>query len=145
MRDRATPASATHPVPQRPPTPRVAGSGGRLQARVQRRALAGRRRVVHRVEQLGPAWRIVDYHPEDPDFLAIGPGGVFQVTVADHGRTKVQLAGDVVQIAGQRPPVRGPGPAGRGPDLQADVGHGRFPDPGDPGGRVPGHRARSSY
>src|SRR5215471_18240200 len=103
MRDRATPASATHPVPQRPVT-----SGGwlrrTLQARVQRRILAGRRRVANRVEQLGPAWRIVDYHPEDPDFLAIGPGGVFQVTVADHGRTKVEIAGDVVQIAGQRPP-----------------------------------------
>ena len=56
------------------------------------------------MEQLGPAWRIVDYHPEDPDFLAIGPGGVFQVTVADVGRTKVQIAGDVVQIAGHRPP-----------------------------------------
>ena len=103
MRDRATPNSATHPVPQRPAT-----SGGwlrrTLQARVQRRILAGRRRVASRVEQLGPAWRIVDYHPEDPDFLAIGPGGVFQVTVADVGRTKVQIAGDVVQIAGRRPP-----------------------------------------
>ena len=103
MRDRATPNSATHPVPQRPAT-----SGGwlrrTLQARVQRRILAGRRRVANRVEQLGPAWRIVDYHPEDPDFLAIGPGGVFQVTVADIGRIKVQIAGDVVQIAGRRPP-----------------------------------------
>jgi len=103
MRDRATPNSATHPVPTRPGT-----EGGwlrrTLQARVQRRILAGRRRVANRVEQLGPAWRIVDYHPEDPDFLAIGPGGVFQVTVADVGRIKVQIAGDVVQIAGHRPP-----------------------------------------
>jgi hypothetical protein len=56
------------------------------------------------VELLGPQWRIVDYNPDDPDFLAIGPGGIFQVTVADHGRSKVQLAGDVVQIDGQRPP-----------------------------------------
>jgi len=53
---------------------------------------------------LGPQWNIVDYHPEDPDFLAIGPGGIFQVTVADHGRSKVQLAGDVVQVDGRRPP-----------------------------------------
>jgi len=53
---------------------------------------------------LGPEWRIVDYHPEDPDFLAIGPGGLFQVTVADHGRSRVQLAGDVVQVDGRRPP-----------------------------------------
>jgi hypothetical protein len=103
MRDRATPNSATHPVPLRPDA-----EGGwlrrTLKARVQRRALAGRRRVVHRVEQLGPQWRIVDYHPEDPDFLAIGPGGVFQVTVADHGRAMVMVAGEVVQIAGLRPP-----------------------------------------
>jgi hypothetical protein len=76
----------------------------RWQDRVRRRAAAGRRRVEHRVEMLGPHWHIVDYHPEDPDFLAIGPGGIFQVTVADHGRTKVQLAGEVVQVAGQRPP-----------------------------------------
>ena len=49
-------------------------------------------------------WHIVDYHPDDPDFLAIGPGGIFQVTVADHGRAKVELAGDVVQVDGRRPP-----------------------------------------
>jgi hypothetical protein len=59
---------------------------------------------VHRVELLGPDWRIVDYHPEDPDFLAIGPGGIFQVTVCDHGRSRVELAGDVVQVNGRRPP-----------------------------------------
>ena len=59
---------------------------------------------MHRVELLGPSWHIVDYHPEDPDFLAIGPGGIFQVTVADHGRSKVELAGDVVQVNGERPP-----------------------------------------
>jgi hypothetical protein len=53
---------------------------------------------------LGTNWHIVDYHPEDPDFLAIGPGGVFQVTVADIGRSRVEIAGDVVQIAGRRPP-----------------------------------------
>jgi len=60
--------------------------------------------VEQRVEMLGPQWRIVDYHPEDPDFLAIGPGGIFQVTVVDHGRATVDLAGDVVQIGGRRPP-----------------------------------------
>jgi hypothetical protein len=54
---------------------------------------------------LGPGWHIVDYHPEDPDFLAVGPGGVFQVTVCDHGRERVQLAGEVVQVqSGHRPP-----------------------------------------
>jgi hypothetical protein len=93
-----------------PSVDRSAGtsSGGwlsrRRDARAQRRAEAGRQRVVHRVELLGPQWRIVDYNPDDPDFLAVGPGGIFQVTVADHGRSKVQLAGDVVQIEGRRPP-----------------------------------------
>jgi hypothetical protein len=90
---------------------RGTGSAGSLfgwlrrlrQERVNRRNAANRQRVVDRVEFLGPQWRIVDYHPEDPDFLAIGPGGVFQVTVCDHGRATVQLAGEVVQISGQRP------------------------------------------
>jgi hypothetical protein len=72
--------------------------------RERRRRQAGRQRVVHRVEMLGPNWHIVDYHPDDPDFLAIGPGGVFQVTVADIGRSRVEIAGDVVQINGHRPP-----------------------------------------
>jgi len=72
--------------------------------RERRRVIAGRNRVVHRVEMLGPTWRIVDYHPDDPDFLAIGPGGIFQVTVADIGRARVEIAGDVVQIDGRRPP-----------------------------------------
>jgi hypothetical protein len=104
----------THPAAGRPPgthpvlgrtTPTGTGwLSRRLAARAQRRVLSGRRRVVQRVELLGPEWRIVDYHPEDPDFLAIGPGGLFQVTVCDHGRSRVQLAGDVVQVNGRRPP-----------------------------------------
>jgi hypothetical protein len=76
----------------------------RLAERSKRRALTGRQRVVHRVEMLGTDWRIIDYHPEDPDFLAIGPGGVFQVTVCDHGRSRVELAGEVVQVHGKRFP-----------------------------------------
>jgi hypothetical protein len=60
--------------------------------------------VAQQVELLGPQWRIVDYHVDDPDFLAIGPGGIFQVTVCDHGRSKVMLAGEVVQVNGRRPP-----------------------------------------
>jgi hypothetical protein len=76
----------------------------RREAKAQKRAEAGRQRVVHRVEMLGPQWRIVDYNLDDPDFLAVGPGGVFQVTVCDHGRSRVQVAGDVVQVNGQRPP-----------------------------------------
>ncbi len=60
--------------------------------------------MAQQVELLGQQWRIVDYHADDPDFLAIGPGGIFQVTVCDHGRSKVMLAGDVVQVDGRRPP-----------------------------------------
>jgi hypothetical protein len=95
-----------HPIPQQPQSEKEPAGGWltrRLADRARRKALVGRQRVVHRVEMLGQDWRIVDYHPEDPDFLAIGPGGVFQVTVCDHGRSRVQLAGDVVQVDGQRP------------------------------------------
>ena len=104
----------SHPAEVSPTTERGTAAGvanvslgwlsRRREARAQRRAKAGRRRVALRVELLGPQWRIVDYHPDDPDFLAIGPGGIFQVTVCDHGRSGVQLAGDVVQVDGHRPP-----------------------------------------
>lgn len=112
--------ASTHPTPSHPDTGQPVGRAAvpqaepnqaltgflrrRLEARAKRRVLAGRQRVVHRVEMLGPQWHIVDYHPEDPDFLAIGPGGIFQVTVADHGRSRVELAADVVQVDGRRPP-----------------------------------------
>jgi hypothetical protein len=108
------PPGQTHPDPAHPgvarasaavvPTQKRGFFERRRDQRAKRRAQAGRQRVVHRVEMLGAAWHIVDYHPEDPDFLAIGPGGIFQVTVVDHGRTKVELAGEVVQISGHRPP-----------------------------------------
>lgn len=107
--DPDAPASLARPAARYPATahPSVTGKGWlakRRKARAQRRAEAGRARVVHRVEMLGPQWRIIDYDPDDPDFLAIGPGGVFQVTVCDHGRSRVELAGEVVQVDGQRPP-----------------------------------------
>lgn len=115
------PTPGSHPEPRRPVeppavlraqlTPRATAIMSpltwitkRRDARALRRAEAGRQRVVHRVELLGPRWHIVDYHLDDPDFLAIGPGGVFQVTVCDHGRAKVQIGGDVVQVNGLRPP-----------------------------------------
>jgi hypothetical protein len=63
-----------------------------------------RARVERRVEMLGPQWRVLDLNPDDPDFIAIGPGGIFSVTVCDHGRSKVLLAGEVVQVDGHRPP-----------------------------------------
>jgi hypothetical protein len=103
-------STMTHPVPTRPPAIGAADVnsrswlGGRRAARALRRAEAGRQRVVHRVEMLGPQWHIVDYNLDDPDFLAIGPAGIFQVTVCDHGRARVQLGGDVVQVNGVRIP-----------------------------------------
>jgi hypothetical protein len=72
-------------------------------------------RALGRLDRLGPAWHIVDWprtdslgleHESSDDragFLAIGPGGVYAVTVADHGRSRVLIAGDVVQINGKRP------------------------------------------
>jgi hypothetical protein len=83
-----------------------------------RRLEAAGARALTRLDRLGPAWHIVDWprtdparqhwYDETPDdragFLAIGPGGVFAVTVADHGRARVLIAGDVVQINGKRPP-----------------------------------------
>jgi hypothetical protein len=83
-----------------------------------RRLEAAGARALTRLDRLGPAWHIVDWprtdvapgHWSDGDtgddragFLAIGPGGVFAVTVADHGRARVLIAGDVVQINGKRP------------------------------------------
>ena len=83
-----------------------------------RRLEAAGARALTRLDRLGPAWHIVDWPRTDPahlhwsdadaderaGFLAIGPGGVFAVTVADHGRARVLIAGDVVQINGKRPP-----------------------------------------
>lgn len=67
-------------------------------------------RAEHKLAQLAPAWRVVEWPEHVADgtaqsgFLAIGPGGVYSVTVVDHGRHRVMLAGDVVQIHGKRPP-----------------------------------------
>jgi hypothetical protein len=80
-----------------------------------RKVEAAGNRAVHRLDHLGPAWHLLDWPRTDltggssalqerAGFLAIGPGGVFAVTVADHGRARVLIAGDVVQINGRRPP-----------------------------------------
>jgi hypothetical protein len=89
--------------------------------REARRIEAAGNRAAARIDHLGPAWHVVEWPrtdlatllPNEVDgalrkeragFLAIGPGGVFAVTVADHGRSRVLVAGDVVQINGKRPP-----------------------------------------
>jgi hypothetical protein len=81
-----------------------------------RRLAAAGQRAATRLDPW-PDWHVVDVprpveeytvHPkpatDKAGFLAIGPGGVFAVTVLDHGRARVLLAGDVVQIGGRRPP-----------------------------------------
>lgn len=93
-----------------PPSP-LAWAKQRFGGRTTRRATGTVQRAENQLEQLGPAWQVVEW-PEgvaaDDDhhtgFLAIGPGGVYAVTVVDHGRHRVMLAGDVVQIHGKRPP-----------------------------------------
>jgi hypothetical protein len=65
-----------------------------------------RERAASRLSRLGAGWKLIDVAELGLSvkhaFLAIGPGGVFLVTVKEHGRTRVRLAGDVVQIDGRR-------------------------------------------
>lgn len=85
-----------------------------------RRIEAAGARALSRLDHLGPSWHVVDWprteltetsmldldyrsRDERAGFLAIGPSGLFAVTVADHGRARVLIAGDVVQINGKRP------------------------------------------
>lgn len=77
-----------------------------------RRSASAEDRAAHR---LSDQWHVVDWRPlapppaegksaPMPGFLAIGPGGIFTVSVVQHGRSRVMIAGDVVQIQGKRPP-----------------------------------------
>jgi len=89
-----------------------------------RRLDAAGERATHRLDRLGPEWHVIDWphslrpvtavattarqlsaEPNHAGFLAIGPSGVFAVSVADHGSKKVLISGDVVQISGKRPPL----------------------------------------
>jgi hypothetical protein len=75
--------------------------------RENRRADAAHQRVAERMESLGHEWRVLDLQAaagsDRMSFLAVGPGGVFAVTVKNHGRSRVSFAGDVVQVDGRRP------------------------------------------
>lgn len=79
----------------------------RLAERESRRADAAHNRIAQRMGTLGEQWRVLDLKEatgvERTSFLAVGPGGVFAVTVKEHGRSRVAFAGDVVQIDGRRP------------------------------------------
>lgn len=65
------------------------------------------RRIGSLIGHLGDEWHVLDLRElggaDRSSFLAVGPGGVFAVTVKDHGRSRVSFAGDVVQIDGKRP------------------------------------------
>ena len=107
---RTAPPAALEPRPSP-----VEWARRRRAEREARRLEAAGARALTRLDRLGPAWHIVDWprtdsqgYESDPTddragFLAIGPGGVYAVTVADHGRARVLIAGDVVQINGKRP------------------------------------------
>ncbi|GGK32904.1 hypothetical protein GCM10010124_27120 [Pilimelia terevasa] len=98
-------------VQDRPATPIDWFRRHRARRDVRRTEAAGNR-AADRLDELGPGWHVVDWPRTDDDpavgeqagFLVIGPGGVFAVTVVDHGRSTVLIAGDVVQINGRRPP-----------------------------------------
>ncbi len=72
------------------------------------RLSAVRNKTKHRLHRLGPEWQLIDATNlgiDMPDsFLAIGPGGLFAVTVKSHGRARVLISGDTIQIKGHRPP-----------------------------------------
>ncbi|MBT8227041.1 MAG: hypothetical protein HKP61_01480 [Dactylosporangium sp.] len=72
-----------------------------------RKAETARQRLAQRMDALGRDWRVLDLkessESERATFLAVGPGGVFAVTVKDHGRSRISFAGDVVQVDGMRP------------------------------------------
>jgi hypothetical protein len=74
--------------------------------REARKADLVRERAANRLSRLGAGWKLIDVAELGLSvknaFLAIGPGGVFLVTVKEHGRTRVRLAGDIVQIDGRR-------------------------------------------
>jgi len=75
--------------------------------REARRAEATRERTTARLARLGGGWRVLDIQEigllNSNTFLAIGPGGVFVVSVKQQGRGRVRVAGDVVQVDGRRP------------------------------------------
>lgn len=58
--------------------------------------------------KLGAEWHVIEWpkHSKSrqlPGFLAIGPGGIFSVSLVKHGREGVLIAGDIVQVNGKRP------------------------------------------
>jgi hypothetical protein len=59
-----------------------------------------------RLQRLGAEWQLIEANTlglgQRDAFVAIGPGGVFAVTVKSQGRNRVRMSGDVIQINGKR-------------------------------------------
>jgi hypothetical protein len=96
-----------HAVLENPRTTPLQWARRRRNDRESRRAEVARGRAVTKLMRLGEAWKVLDIQEigltNANTFLAIGPGGVFVVTIKQQGRSRVRLAGDVVQIDGKRP------------------------------------------
>jgi hypothetical protein len=95
-----------HKLLESPRTTPMGWARRRREDREARRDEADRSRAVTRLARLGSGWKVLDIAelgmPAKNTFLAIGPGGVFLVTVKPQGRSRVRLAGDVVQVDGRR-------------------------------------------
>jgi hypothetical protein len=90
-------------------TPRVTPMEWARRRRVEketRRTDAVRNRTMGRLHRLGAEWHLIEANMlglgKRDAFVAIGPGGVFAVTVKSQGRSRVRLSGSVVQINGRR-------------------------------------------
>lgn len=106
------PGRAPNPIPNQGTAKATAPGTDSAAYRPPARPFAGGRRVAQRLQQqLGPRWHVVTALPADvaingrkqAGFLAIGPGGVYAISVVDQGRQRVMMAGDVIQIKGDRP------------------------------------------
>lgn len=93
-----------------PPVSRTSPLSWMRQRRIEREARKAesvRQRIANRMGTLGNEWRVLDLkeaaETDRSTFLAVGPGGVFAVTIKDHGRSRISFAGDVVQVNGHRP------------------------------------------
>lgn len=102
----AEPYAPSEPVVDARPSP-LGWMRSRRAERETRRAEIAHQRAAQRLEAIGHNWRVLDLQAtagsDRMSFLAVGPGGIFAVTVKDHGRSRVSFAGDVVQVDGRRP------------------------------------------
>jgi hypothetical protein len=90
-------------------TPRITPVEWARRRRVEKetkRTDAVRNRTMGRLHRLGEEWQLIEASAlglgRRDAFLAIGPGGLFAITVKSQGRSRVRLSGDVVQINGKR-------------------------------------------